>query len=165
MIQKKICMLGAYAVGKTSLVRRFVHSVFSEKYLTTVGVKIDKKDVQVGDVGVTLVLWDLAGEDRFAKISDTHLRGSSSYLLVVDGTRRNTLDHARELQKKAESKLGPVPFVLVLNKCDLRTEWELSDDEVQSLNTDNCIVKETSAKTGAGVEAVFDNLARRVLES
>ena len=66
MLQKKICMLGGFSVGKTSLVRRFVKSIFSETYLTTVGVKIDKKSVALPDKTVDLILWDLAGEDDSA---------------------------------------------------------------------------------------------------
>ena len=63
MFQKKVCVLGAFGVGKTSLVRRYVQSIFSDAYLTTVGVKIDKKNLNVGETPVTLILWDIAGED------------------------------------------------------------------------------------------------------
>lgn len=94
MISRKICMLGAYAVGKTSLVRKFVHGVFSEKYLTTIGAKIDKKELVVDGTELTLVLWDLAGEDGFEKVRLSYLRGSSGYLLVVDGTREASLQTA-----------------------------------------------------------------------
>ena len=103
MIQKKLCMIGAFAVGKTSLVARFVKSIFSEKYLTTVGVKIDKKTLGVGDQEVTLIVWDLAGEDEFLQVRMSYLRGSAGYFLVADGTRRATLDKAIELQQRAET--------------------------------------------------------------
>jgi len=76
MIKKKICMLGVFAVGKTSLVQRFVKSMFSEKYLTTVGVKIDKKTIEVKGKIVELMLWDLQGEDEFQKLNATYLRGA-----------------------------------------------------------------------------------------
>jgi small GTP-binding protein len=88
MTQKKICMLGSFSVGKTSLVARYVSSVFSDKYLTTVGVKIDKKTVAVDGADVTLLLWDIYGEDDFQKLRMSYLRGASGYLLVVDGTWR-----------------------------------------------------------------------------
>ena len=91
MLQKKICMLGSFAVGKTSLVRRYVESIYSDVYHTTVGVKIDKKTVQVGEQEVGLVLWDLYGEDEFQKMRWSYVRGASGYLLVADGTRRATL--------------------------------------------------------------------------
>ena len=87
VIQKKICMVGSFAVGKTSLVARFVRGIFSEKYLTTVGVKIDKRTVAVDDRQVNLLLWDLYGEDDFQKLKLSYLRGASGYFLVVDPTR------------------------------------------------------------------------------
>ena len=91
MIQKKICMLGSFAVGKTSLVSQFVSSIFSDKYLSTVGVKIDKKtDHGRRPARSTLMLWDIYGEDGFQTVQKSYLRGASGYLLVVDGTRFDT---------------------------------------------------------------------------
>ena len=81
MIQKKVCLLGGFAVGKTSLVSRFVTSIFSEKYLTTVGVKVDKKLVSVNGQDVTLMLWDIYGEDEFQTVQPSYLRGASGYLV------------------------------------------------------------------------------------
>ena len=88
MIQKKVCMLGAFAVGKTSLVRRFVHSMFADKYLTTVGVKIDKKQLTHSGKEVLLLLWDLYGEDEFQRVQTTYLRGSSGLFLLAWVERR-----------------------------------------------------------------------------
>src|ERR1700752_3270185 len=126
VLQKKVCMLGAYAVGKTSLVARFVKSIFSEKYLTTVGVKIDKKSVVIGSEEVNLILWDLAGEDEFVQLQTSYLKGSSGYILVADGTRVDTLLKSYTLQQKAEQAIGPVPFTLIINKADLQSQWEIS---------------------------------------
>ena len=81
MIKKKICMVGLYGVGKTSLVKRFVQSLFDDKYLTTIGVKVDRKDVDVEGRAVSLAIWDLAGEDEVAQVKTSHLRGASGYLL------------------------------------------------------------------------------------
>ena len=99
-------MVGTSAVGKTSLVERYVKDVFSERYLTTVGVKISRKQVKVGDDPVDLLLWDLYGEDRFQKLSSNYLRGAAGYFLVADGTRPDTLDLALTLYHKAEAQLG-----------------------------------------------------------
>ena len=110
MIQKKICMVGAFAVGKTSLVARFVKSIFSDKYLTTVGVKIDKKEMVVDGNEINLILWDLAGEDEFIQLQTTYLRGSSGYILVADGTRASTIVKAFSLQRRVEDAIGKVPF-------------------------------------------------------
>jgi len=165
MIQKKVCMLGAFAVGKTSLVARFVRSLFSEKYHTTVGVKVDKKIVAVGEEQVNLLLWDLYGEDDFQKLRTSYLRGSSGYVLAVDGTRRETLEKAVILQSRAREALGDVPFVLVLNKADLVDKWELEDSAIEELVGQGWSTFKTSAKTGGGVEESFLTLARRMAGS
>src|SRR5271169_2004389 len=130
MLKKKICMVGEFGVGKTSLVRRFVDSMFDERYLSTVGVKIDRKDVTVGSESVTLMLWDLAGEDDLAQLKVSHLRGASGYILVVDGCRAASLVKAVDLQQRIVDQLGPLPFVLVLNKSDLRDRWEIQEAAV-----------------------------------
>jgi small GTP-binding protein len=155
-------MLGAFAVGKTSLVARYVHSIFSEKYQTTVGVKIDKKVLTLDDREVGLVLWDLYGEDRFQRVQSFYLRGSSGYLLVADGTRAETLEAAQNIQQRAQEVLGPVPFILLLNKRDL--PWEVSEAQIDALRARGWDIRYTSAKTGEGVEESFTTLAKRMLE-
>jgi len=160
MLKKKICMVGEFGVGKTSLVRRFVDSIFSERYLTTVGVKIDRKDVTVGSASVTLMLWDLAGEDELTPLNLSHLRGASGYILVVDGCRASSLKKAVELQQRIAERLGPLPFVLVLNKADLRDLWEVKDTVVSEYGWPTF---ETSAKAGSGVEEMFLALAASLL--
>jgi small GTP-binding protein len=161
-LQKKICMLGGFSVGKTSLVKRYVQSVFSETYLTTVGVKIDKKTVDLSGRSVSLILWDLAGEDDISSLRMSYLRGSAGYVLVADGTRRTTLDVATSLRKRVEADYGPMPFVLLLNKNDLRERWEIPDPELTGLQEDGWWVRTTSARTGEGVEDAFMDLAVRV---
>ncbi|HET9369420.1 MAG TPA: Rab family GTPase [Vicinamibacterales bacterium] len=162
-IQKKICMLGSFAVGKTSLVSRYVRSIFSDKYLSTVGVKVDKKMINVDGQEVMLMLWDVNGQDDFQPVQATHLRGMSGYLLVVDGTRRATFDTAEQLYQKAMQTVGDVPFILLLNKSDLASEWEIDDQAVFRLTEQGWRVVRTSAKTGDGVEGAFDALARAML--
>jgi small GTP-binding protein len=163
MIQKKICMLGATGVGKTSLVSRFVFSMFSETYLTTIGVKVDKKTVAIDGADLTLMLWDIYGEDEFQTVRTSYLRGASGYLLVADGTRQRTLDTARELQKTAEQVVGRVPFLLVLNKADLDDQWRVEDRALWRMVEDGWSVVKTSAKSGEGVEEAFLKLARKVV--
>ena len=162
MIQKKICMVGAFAVGKTSLVARFVKGIYSDKYLTTVGVKIDKKSLSVGGKEMTMILWDLAGEDEYLHLRASYLRGSAGYFLVADGTRRATLDKAIELQSRVENEIGPAPFILLINKSDLNTEWEIQDSEIAALAEKGWAVFETSAKTGANVEEVFQAIGEKM---
>ena len=84
MIQKKICLLGTAGVGKTSLIRRFVDATFSDNYLTSVGVAIKKKSVQVAETEVALTIWDLAGDDVLQPLRPDYLRGISGYMMVAD---------------------------------------------------------------------------------
>jgi small GTP-binding protein len=162
MLQNKICMLGGFGVGKTSLVSRFVSSIFSDAYLTTVGVKIDKKKVSLDSGEMTLMLWDIYGQDEFQTVRDSYLRGATGYLLVADGTRYSTLDTAVALQKRAESVIGRVPFLLLLNKRDLDREWQVDEETLVTLADQGWRVVKTSAKTGEGVQDAFTTLAREM---
>jgi small GTP-binding protein len=164
MIQKKICMVGAFGVGKTSLVARFVHSSYSEKYQTTIGVKVDKKVVTLNGEEVMFVLWDLAGEDALTQVRPAHLRGAAGYILVADGCRRNTLETALSLQRRAEDAAGRVPFVLVINKADLQDQWEIKDADMLQWSSHGWPLMIASAKTGDAVEQLFHELASRVME-
>jgi small GTP-binding protein len=163
MLQKKICMLGSFAVGKTSLVRRYVESIYSDVYQTTVGVKVDKKIVQQDATEVTLVLWDIYGEDEFQKMRWSYLRGSSGYLLVADGTRRATLEKALAMEEKVREEVGEIPFIFVINKCDLAQEWQLDPTLEAQFAAKNWTVLRSSAKTGENVEEAFLQLTRKMV--
>lgn len=163
MIQKKICMVGMFATGKTSLVRRYVHTMFSEKYHSTVGVKIDRKIVDVDGTSVNLVLWDLAGRDGVEDIQASYLRGASGVLYVVDGTRRETLEELFDMRELCRGAVGDVPSVVALNKSDLEDEWVLTDEDLGRLTAEGLEHFVTSAKTGDGVEEAFEGLAAATL--
>lgn len=164
MIKKKVCLLGSFAVGKTSLVQQFVNSIFSDKYLTTIGVKIDQKNVKVDDTELTLLLWDIHGEDEFQKIPVSYLKGTSGYFLVLDGTRFSTLEMADKIKQMADEVLGPeIPFIALINKVDLTQKWEITDPVIQNLEARNWQIIKTSAKTGEGVERAFWELSKAML--
>jgi small GTP-binding protein len=163
MIQKKICMLGSFGVGKTSLVARFVKGIFSAKYLSTVGVKIDKKEIKVGDQDVLLMVWDLAGEDSRSQIQTSYLRGASGYFLICDGTWAETLVTAKNIHKRAIEAVGDIPFVLVVNKSDLWGKWQITSPDLEELETEGWKIKITSAKSGDGVEEMFLMLTEEML--
>jgi len=162
MMQKKICLLGAFGVGKTSLVRRYVHTIFSDAYLTTVGVKIDKKVLTVGAEEVALILWDIAGEDEVAAVRVSYLRGAAGYLLVVDGTRPETLETAASIQSRVNAEIGAVPFFALLNKADLQEDWAIPPERIAALEAAGWTFRRTSAKTGDGVEETFAELAAQL---
>jgi small GTP-binding protein len=165
MQKKKICLLGSYGVGKTSLVARFVHSMFADKYHTTVGVKIDKKVLTVDGEEVTLMLWDMAGEEDGAPVKLNQVKDASGYLLVVDGTRSRTLDVARGIQQRVVGEVGDRPFLVLVNKADLRETWEIPDSVWEELAGAGWTVLETSAKSGQHVEEAFLSLTSRMLKA
>ena len=165
IVQKKICMLGTFAVGKTSLVRRFVQSIYSDKYHTTVGVKIDKKLMDMdGGQKMMMMLWDVEGAEQAHELRKSYLRGASGYLLVADGTRNDTLYKAMEIQVRAQDALGLIPYVFLINKSDLVDEWEIEERELEALVEKGWQVIRTSAKSGVGVEEAFLSLARKMME-
>jgi len=162
MIQKKVCMVGLFGTGKTSLVQRFVHSMFSERYLSTVGVKIDRKPLEIDGASLTLVLWDLAGRDGHEDITTSYLRGAHAILYVADGTRKESCDQLPELRALAREAAGDVPAVLALNKADLTDRWVIGGRDEETLAREWSMVR-TSAKTGDGVEEVFLRIGRGTL--
>ena len=164
MIKKKVCMLGSFAVGKTSLVQQFVHSIFSEKYHTTIGVKIDQKIVQIDHQEVNLLLWDIHGEDIYQKVKPAYLIGASGYFIVVDGQRKTTLETGLELHEMAKKVLGDVPFLLLINKSDLIDQWEITDEDCKELTQKGISYLFTSAKEGAMVEEAFMELSKLMLK-
>jgi small GTP-binding protein len=163
MISKKICMLGAFAVGKSALVQQYVHSIFSDRYLSTVGVKISQKDLCLDGRDVSLVLWDLEGKDLYTEVNATHLRGAMGFFVVADGTRRETLEDALKLRDMALAVAGQVPYFLLVNKADLATEWEVARKDVDDLRAQGIGVFATSARTGQNVEEAFLSLAKAML--
>jgi len=165
MLQKKLCMLGSFAVGKTSLVRRYVDSIFSENYVTTIGVKIDKKVMSVDDTDLSLVLWDVYGEDNHQSVLPSYLRGMAAYILVIDPSRPATFESAKNLHALVLDTLGPKPFVLVLNKSDIKDKWEYNDNILKELSAAAIDTIETSAKTDTGVDDVFLSLGRALVQS
>ena len=163
MIQKKVCMVGVFATGKTSLVQRFVHSLFSTKYHSTVGVKIDRKQVQVGTEQVNLLLWDIEGRTADQEIPESYLKGAHAVFYVADGTRRETVDQLFSLRDHVRSAAGDVPSIVALNKHDLKDQWIVTAADTAKLITGGFHALTTSAKSGEGVEDAFRWLATATL--
>lgn len=159
----KVCLIGATAVGKSSLVARYVSSIFSEAYRTTIGVKIESRVVQRDGRTLELVLWDMSGEDEFQNVQASYLRGASGYFLVVDGTRRETLDVALTLSERVKDVVGQVPSVVICNKADLVASWEITPRELEAFKEKGWPVVDASAKTGVGVDHAFETLADLIL--
>lgn len=158
----KVCLVGDFGVGKTSLVARFVRSTFSDKYLTTVGVKVDSKEVALPDRNpVKLVVWDIAGRSALDALGVHYLRGAAALLLVADGMRESSLSSALNLLMQSRSVLPDAVVVLAVNKLDLIERWEVAPATLAELRR-SLPVFETSALSGHGVEAAFAEIAARV---
>jgi small GTP-binding protein len=153
----KVCMVGATAVGKTSLVSRFARGTFSASYRTTIGVTIETKNVEREGQVTQLVIWDLSGEDEFQNVQAAYFRGAAGYLLVVDGARPDTVDAALSLKTKLDETVGKLPFVVAVNKTDLEAPG-VDHRQLERLATAGFEQVLTSAKTGDQVDEVFGKL-------
>ena len=165
-LTSKVCVVGDFAVGKTSVVERFVNNQFSEKYLSTVGVKIDTKEIEHSELGVShkLVVWDVAGSDRFGPTEFAYLRGANGYILVADGTRPMTLASLEALHAQIDEQYGPSPCIVLVNKRDLVAEWGVSDERFDELSSKYKHIYKTSAKIGTDVEQAMIRLAEMIVE-
>ncbi len=158
-------MLGVPGVGKTSCTERFVKNIYSDVYHSTIGVKVDKKIVHVDGTPVTLIIWDLAGENNFERYRTSYLKGSSGYLFVVDLTCASTYEDGLNILRKVEdSELGNLPYAILFNKADLMDRWEISQETIHQI-AQHAPVFITSAKTGDGVEEAFMTLASMMLQA
>jgi small GTP-binding protein len=164
MLIKKICMLGALAVGKTALVQQYVRSIFSDSYLSSVGVKVSKKVVTVKEEEVNLLLWDLEGQDNYSAVNISYIKGASGLFFVVDGTRGETLSVALMLRNTAFDILGhDTPHLMLVNKEDLKETWEITDKVLASLSHSGINILLTSAKEGSNVDLAFTTLAEMMV--
>lgn len=162
MIKKKICLIGSFGVGKTSLVSRFVKGIFSEKYLSTIGVMISQKPLQTSAGELLLVVWDLAGEDDFQGLRISFLKGASGLLFVADGTREESLRLTQQHIERARQFFSDIPAIVLRNKVDLSDRWEITSKHVEELSA-NIEVLTTSAKTGENVELAFSRLGQMIV--
>ena len=163
LIQKKICLLGEFAVGKTSLIRQFTEGNFDDKYLSTIGVKLSRKSLQRTDHTLNFIIWDLAGGDNFTKQSASYLRGAVGAIIVCDLTRPNTLNYLPMYMEQVQAVNPNAVFVLACNKVDLIAERAISDHELKTaVSKSSTPYLLTSAKTGENVEAAFDLLANLI---
>ena len=153
-ISKKIVLLGNESVGKTSLIKQYVHSIFSEEYLSTIGINISKKSVVLGDVTYKLLIWDVAGDLMNEKLYDAYLRGTHAFLLVFDSTREETY-HA--IIKELEVLNSYFPET---NKLIIGNKMDLLEGDAPSFEAKYDLL--TSAKTGENVEGAFLDLAKLI---
>lgn len=161
MLKTKVLLTGNFGVGKTSLFQRFILSKFDEKYLTTIGVKVDKKKIQTGNETVEIFLWDVAGEVSQDKVPISYFLGAHGIIYVFDLTRPLTYQN---LEKDINylKKLAPKATIKIVgNKKDLVTPEQIQ--QITNVLDYPCDIM-TSAKTGENVESLFNNLATAMLQ-
>lgn len=167
-ISKKVCLLGDFAVGKTSLVRRFVYNRFDDKYISTIGVKVSRKTITLPQAGqmieLAMMLWDLAGSEEFTPMRASYLRGASGAILVCDLTRPSTLDSLQTYAADLRSVNPASQLILAANKADLVDQHRLAPAQLEQAAAQlNLHYYLTSAKTGDEVETLFRRLARQLV--
>lgn len=160
MISKKVILTGSFGVGKTSLFNKFLYNRFSEKYLTTIGVKVDKKAIGIDGTEVSILLWDIAGEVSQDKVPNSYFLGASGIIYVFDLTRPSTFMNMSSDIEYLKKILPGVIIKIVGNKMDLVTPEHLTQ-----LETEIPILYDilTSAKTGDHVEKLFYSLGKDLL--
>ena len=167
MISKKITLIGDFSTGKTSLIRRFVDNQFSDKYLSTLGVKISKKLIEIDcDITIQGLIWDIEGGTKTKPLNSTYLRGAHGCIIVADITRSDTLSHISDYVEKLYNISKDIPYVIALNKSDKVLEKDayiLRMDVINSLDIPESKVFLSSAKTGLEVENIFLTLAKLML--
>ena len=156
---KKIVLLGAFNVGKSSLIRRFVQNVFTEDYLVTIGVHILKKTIITENVEQTLVIWDIEGKEDVQEIRHSYLQGSSGFIYVIDPTRIHTYQNLTNELKFITKNYPKTPVITVANKSDL---INIEDFQKQLIDLNITIDYTTSAKIGNNVELIFKDLAGKI---
>ena len=160
----KVCLLGDGAVGKTSLVHRFVYDAFDDKYIMSFGTKVSKKTVQLEGTKADLMIWDILGQRAHESLHSAYYRGAAGAFAVCDLTRRPTLDSLATWLSGFREVVGDAPVILLANKSDLPKAYDIG--EVREFgSTVGCEVLDTSAKTGLNVEDAFSRLTAKMLEA
>lgn len=168
-LTKKVCLLGDFSVGKTSLVRRFVESRFDERYLSTIGVKVDRHVLQVptsgGEVILTLMLWDLAGGPDTGPMAPSYYRGASGAIIACDLTRPETIPGVKRYADRLLAANPAAALVLAANKVDLVQERRVAEEDLEAVASETrAPLFLTSARTGEQVEAMFGQLGVLLLQ-
>jgi len=169
---KKICLLGDPAVGKTSLIRRYVFDMFDDKYITTIGTKVTKRTVMVpptgnqGGVKITLLIWDILGQREYQRLHPVYYQGAEGALIVCDTTRKETIGSLATWVTSFKNVVGPVPVVFLMNKYDLVDPEKFDRAEIEGLSKQHTApYMPTSAKTGLNVENAFQTVSEALAKS
>ncbi len=164
----KVVLLGDEAVGKTSLILRYINNSFTESYIPTLGVNFITKDLHLKE-GIRLIVWDIGGQEIWKAKLDFYLKGADGAIIVCDLTRPATLTSIEDLwiPKLLQIAGSNTPFVLAGNKCDLKDLWKIKDNDIKKFlkKQKSSSYFKTSAKTGENVEKFFESISEQILKS
>ncbi|OLS14672.1 MAG: small GTP-binding protein [Promethearchaeota archaeon CR_4] len=161
----KIVVSGDPSVGKTTLIRHFCEGFFRQAYLSTIGVSFLKKEIDLGDDKVAFSIWDVGGQQIFQNIRPTYYKGAHGALILFDVTNISTLAHATDWVEEIHIALRKIPIYLVGNKIDL--PYDKANVEMGAKNLANRLIMKswwTSAKTGDGMNDLFESIARDIIK-
>ena len=164
----KICLVGEGAVGKTCLIRRFIQDQFDDRYISTLGAKVSKKELKVdganGGADVDMTIWDIMGEKGFRELlKEAYFHGAQGVLAVCDVTRKQTLDDLDDWVAAVLKVTGNVPITYLANKADLKDQMDVTEADVRrAAESHRAPYLYTSAKTGQNVEEAFAKLANLI---
>jgi len=159
-ISKKVILVGSFCVGKSSLISSFVYKKFPLIYQTTLGVKIERKVVEVADVLLKMIIWDIGGEQNQDRIPESYYMGSDGIIYVFDLTRPSSYANLSENLESLQSKNPGVPIVVVGNKKDLLAE-DVLEETLNAIEPSPSLL--TSAKTSENVDEIFNSLALQLI--
>ena len=162
----KVLLLGNSDVGKSSMLLRFVDSVWNDAFTPTIGVDFKVKTLEINNKRVKMQIWDTAGQERFRTVVSTYFRGAHGILLLYDVTNKDSFKNLEnwliEIEKNSNQK---VLKILIGNKCDLTEDREITTEEGQTFaNRNGMEFMETSAKMNTNVSEAFTTLGKLMIE-
>lgn len=172
-IKLKICLIGEGAVGKTSLIKRFVYDAFEGEYITTLGTKVTKKEMEIkhpsnnDPANLTILIWDIMGQKGFRELlQEAYFYGAQGLIAVCDITNKESLSELEGWINSAFKVIGEVPIVFLANKSDLEDSTQFSLDELKEFasNYKDSSSFKSSAKTGENVDNAFEKLSMAILK-
>jgi len=159
----KVCLLGDKGVGKTSLIRRFVHNEFDDFYLPTIGTSVEKKVVPTEDGEASLMVWDILGEEGFDTLRAMYFRGAAGGIFVCDCTDKETVWNIEKWIESLRKVSGKTAVCIFVNKWDLANREVSEADLAPFIQRYGATLLTTSAKTGENVETGFEAIVAQMM--
>ena len=161
----KLLLIGDSSVGKTSLLLRYTHNSFSDKYIATIGVEFKSKDITLNNKTYKIHIWDTAGQERYKSITKNFFKHAEGIIFVYDITKKETFDNLKNWISSAENE-GDFKIIIVGNKLDMENEREVSIEQLKKLaKKKNCKYFETSAKDNINVENLFLSIINEMINN